>query len=50
MEEGICDADRFAQLDRKAKMKIDAAVAFAEAGEPADTRLVFDLMFVEPKA
>ncbi len=49
-EEGLCGADRFAELEQRAKEKVDAAVTFAEAGEPADTKLVFELMFVEPKA
>lgn len=48
--EGILDDDKFATLDRAAKERVDAAVAFADAGEPADTGLVYDLMFVEPRA
>lgn len=49
-KEGICDAARFAELDANARRIVDEAVAFADAGDAADTELVFTLMAGKSKA
>jgi len=41
---GICDARELEKIDQKTKAIIESAVTFSEAGEVADTRLVFRLM------
>jgi TPP-dependent pyruvate/acetoin dehydrogenase alpha subunit len=42
---GIASAARLAEIDTRVAKAVDDAVAFSNRSEPADTELVFDLMF-----
>jgi pyruvate dehydrogenase E1 component alpha subunit len=48
--DGVCDEDELDSVDRRTLRVIEEAAAYSEAGEPADTRLVFDLMHVGQRA
>jgi TPP-dependent pyruvate/acetoin dehydrogenase alpha subunit len=47
---GIADAAALEGLDVRVRQRVDAAVAFAEAGEPADPELALTLMFAGQEA
>jgi pyruvate dehydrogenase E1 component alpha subunit len=47
--EGVLDAERYETFAAEAATLVEEAVAFAEAGEPADEALVYELMHVEPR-
>lgn len=47
---GICNADELEKIDQKIARRVEDAAAFSEAGEPADTKLVFKLMHVGHQA
>lgn len=42
---GVCGDDEFAEIDSRVFGAVEEAAAFAEADEPADPDLAFDLMF-----
>ncbi|RXR30538.1 thiamine pyrophosphate-dependent dehydrogenase E1 component subunit alpha [Sphingobium fluviale] len=48
--EGVCDHTLFATMTADAEAAVEAAVAFAEQGDPADTKLAYALMGVGEEA
>lgn len=46
LDSGDADETLLGEIDERVIARVKAAVEFAEAGAPADDRLVFDLMFV----
>lgn len=45
LDAGICDAAELERIDADVRARVEAAVAFAEAGPPADPELAPQLMF-----
>jgi TPP-dependent pyruvate/acetoin dehydrogenase alpha subunit len=50
MASGAADAGTLDGLDAGVRHRVDAAVAFAEAGQPADPELALTLMFAKEEA
>ena len=49
LSSGAIDSAKVDEIEANTGQIVDEAFEYAEAGEPADEKLVFDLMFVDQK-